>query len=123
MNTKLTNFLEDQFALLIKICGYPLKINIKTKWRHTATYDNSLLGPVVQSLISINSFSPNQLSTPNFSLHYAYKISHLVMRKCELIKQSKLLRIKDKILSNLFDKKCGLKLEELQIGLKRLTKG
>ena len=34
------------------------------------------------------------------------------MRKCRLIKQSKLLKIKSKILSNLFNKKYGLKLGE-----------
>ena len=34
------------------------------------------------------------------------------MRKCELIKQSKLLRIKNKILSNLFIEKYGFKLGE-----------
>ena len=34
------------------------------------------------------------------------------MRKCELIKQSKLLEIKSKILSNLFNEKYGIKLGE-----------
>ena len=34
------------------------------------------------------------------------------MRNWELIKQSKLLRIKSKSLSNLFDEKYGLKLGE-----------
>ena len=34
------------------------------------------------------------------------------MRQCELIKESKLLKIKSKILSNLFHEKYGLKLEE-----------
>ena len=34
------------------------------------------------------------------------------MRKWELIKQSKLLKIKGKILSNLISEKYGLKLEE-----------
>ena len=36
----------------------------------------------------------------------------MVMRQCELIKESKLLKIKSKILSNLFSEKYGLNLEE-----------
>ena len=39
-------------------------------------------------------------------------MKHLVMRKWELIKQSKLLVIKSKILSNLLNEKHGLKLGE-----------
>ena len=50
-----------------------------------------------------------QLSTPNFSLHNTQNIRHMVMRKCELIKQSKLLKIETKILSILFNEKYGLK--------------
>ena len=34
------------------------------------------------------------------------------MRKWELIKQSKLLKIQSKIILNLFNKKCGFKLGE-----------
>ena len=49
--------------------------------------------------------SPSQLSTANFSLYKTYKIRHLVLRKCGLIKQNKLLKIKSKILSNLFNEK------------------
>ena len=60
----------------------------------------------------INPFSPSQLTTPNFSLHYTYKIRNLVMRTCELIKQNKLLKIKSKIPSNLFNEKYGHKLRE-----------
>ena len=60
----------------------------------------------------LNPFSPRQLSTPNFSLHKTYKIKHLVIRNCELIKQRKLVRIKRKILSNLFNEKYRLKLGE-----------
>ena len=60
----------------------------------------------------LNPFSPGQLSTPNFSLHNTYKIRHLVMRKRELIKQNKLLQIKNKILSNLFNEKYELNLGE-----------
>ena len=51
------------------------------------------------------------------SLHNTYKIRHLVMRKCGLIKQSKLLKMKSKLLSNLFNEKYGLKLENLTIQL------
>ena len=57
-------------------------------------------------------FSPSQLSTPNFSLRKTYKIRHLVVRNWELVKQSKLLMIKNKILSSLFNEKYGLKLGE-----------
>ena len=57
-----------------------------------------------------NLFSPSYLSTPNFSLQNTYQIRHLVMKKWELIKESKLLKIKSKILSNLFNKKYGLNL-------------
>ena len=60
----------------------------------------------------LNPFSPSPLSTLNFSLHNTYKIRHLVIRKWELIKQSKLLKIKNKILSNLFNEKYELKLGE-----------
>ena len=42
----------------------------------------------------LNPFSPSQLWTFNFSLRNTYKIRHLVIRKCRLIKQSKLLKIK-----------------------------
>ena len=59
-----------------------------------------------------NPFNPSQLSTPNFSLHNTYEVRHLLMRKWELIKQSKLLKIKNKILSNLFNGKYELKLGE-----------
>ena len=59
-----------------------------------------------------NPFSPNQLSTPNFFLHIIYKIRHLVIRKWDLIKHSKLLKIKSKTLSNLFNEKYRLKLDE-----------
>ena len=59
-----------------------------------------------------NPFSPSQLSTTNFSLDNAYKIWHLVIRKWDLIKQSKLLKIKSKVLANLFNDKYGLKLGE-----------
>ena len=38
----------------------------------------------------LNSFSPSQLSTPNFSLHSTSKIRHFVMRKWKLIRQIKL---------------------------------
>ena len=72
----------------------------------------------------INPFSPNTLSTPNFSLHNTYKIWHLVIRKWELIKQSKLLKIKSKILSNFFNEKYGLKLGEFNntTGTERVKK-
>ena len=59
-----------------------------------------------------NPFSPSQLSIPNFSWHNTYKIRHLVVRKWELIKQSKLLKTNSKILSDLFNEKYGLKLGE-----------
>ena len=36
----------------------------------------------------------------------------MVMRQCELIKQNKLLKIKSKILSNVFNEKYELKLGE-----------
>ena len=52
------------------------------------------------------------LLTPNFCLHNTYRIRHLVIRKWELVKQSKLLKIKSKILSNLFNEKYELKLGE-----------
>ena len=70
-----------------------------------------------------NPFSPSQLSTPNFSLHITYQIKHLEIRKRELIKQSKLLKIKNKILSNLM-KSIGSSWENLitQLGLKGLNK-
>ena len=55
----------------------------------------------------INLFS--HLLTPNFSLQNTYKIRHLVMRKFVLIKQKKLLKVKSKILSNMFSEKYGLK--------------
>ena len=51
--------------------------------------------------------------TPNFSLHNTYKVWHLVMRKWDLIKQIKLLKIKTKILVILFVEKYGFKLGEL----------
>ena len=57
--------------------------------------------------------NPSQLSTPNFSLHNTYKIRRLVMRKMRIIKQSKLLKIKSKILSDLFNEKPSLKLGKL----------
>ena len=38
----------------------------------------------------------------------------MVIRKRELIKQSKLLKIKSKILSNLFNEKYGLQLGEVK---------
>ena len=60
----------------------------------------------------LNPFSSSQLSAPNFSSLNTYKIGHLVKRKWEVIKQSKLLKIKNKILSNLFNGKYGLKLGE-----------
>ena len=60
--------------------------------------------------MSFNPFSPSQLSTPNFSQHNTYKIRYLEMKKWELIKQSKLLKIK--ILSNLFNEKYGHKFGE-----------
>ena len=59
-----------------------------------------------------NPFSPSQFLTPNFSLHKTYEIRHLVMSKWELIKQSKLLKINNKILSNLFNEEYGLMLGE-----------
>ena len=59
-----------------------------------------------------NHFSPSQYSTSNFALHNTLKIRHVVMRKWELIKQSKQLKIKSKIISNLFNEKYGLKLKE-----------
>ena len=62
----------------------------------------------------INPFSASQLSTTNFSLYNTLKIWHLVMRKWELIKQSKLLKIKSQILSNLFNEKYGLRLGEFK---------
>ena len=62
----------------------------------------------------LNPFSASQLSTTNFSLYNTYKIGHLVMRKWELIKQSQLLKIKSQILSNLFNEKYGLRLEEFK---------
>ena len=46
------------------------------------------------------------------------------MRKWKLIKQSKLLKIKSKTLSNLFSEKYGLEFGEnlaIQLGLKGLT--
>ena len=73
-------------------------------------------------VIAINPFSPSQLSTPNFSLHNTYKTILLVMRKWELIKQSKPLKIKSKTLSNLFNEKYELKLGEFNnaIGTERV---
>ena len=62
--------------------------------------------------LRFNAFNPSKLSTPNFSLYNTYKIRHLVMRKWELIKWSKLLKIKNKILANLFNEKYELKLGE-----------
>ena len=64
----------------------------------------------------------SQLSTPNFSLHNSYKIKYLVKRKWELIKQSKLLKIKITILLSLFNEKYGLSWENftIQLGLKGL---
>ena len=64
--------------------------------------------------VVINPFGPSQLSTPNFSWHNTYKIRHLVMRKWQLIKQSKLPKINSKILSNLFNEKYELKLGEFK---------
>ena len=48
--------------------------------------------------ILFNPFNPSQLLTPNFSLHNTYKIRQLVMKTWGLIKQSKLLKIKSKVL-------------------------
>ena len=48
------------------------------------------------------------------SIYNSYKISHFVMRKWELIKQSQLLKIKSQILSNLFNEKYGLRLGEFK---------
>ena len=71
-----------------------------------------------------NPFNPNQLSTLNFSLHNIYKIRHLVMRKWELMNQSKLLKIKSKILSSLFNEKYMLKFGEFNntTGTERVKK-
>ena len=73
---------------------------------------------------SFNPFSPRQLSISNFSLHNICKIKQLVMRNCELIKQSKVLKIKIKILINLFNDKSGLKLGEFNntSGIERVKK-
>ena len=59
----------------------------------------------------------------NFSLHNTYKTGHLVMRNWELIKQSKQLKIKSKILLNLFNEKYGHKFGEFNnwLGLKGLN--
>ena len=72
----------------------------------------------------VNPFSPTNLSSPNFSFHNTYKIRHLVMRKRELIKQSKLLTIESKILSNFSNKKYGLMLGEFNntTGTERVKK-
>ena len=44
--------------------------------------------------------------------YFSDTISYLVLRAWELIKQSKLLKIKSKILSNFFNEKYGLQLGE-----------
>ena len=73
--------------------------------------------------ILINPFSPSHLSSSNFSLHKTYKVRHLVMRKWELIKQSKLLKIKSKFSQTCSMKSKGSSWENLiiQLGLKGLT--
>ena len=75
-------------------------------------------------ICNVNPFSASQLSTTNFSLYNTYKIWHLVMRKWELIKQSKLLKIKSQIISNLFNEKYGLRLGEFKntTGTERVKK-
>ena len=58
-----------------------------------------------------------------FSPHITqYKFRYLVMRKWELIKESKLLKIKIKILLNFFNEKYGLKFGEFNntTGTKRV---
>ena len=55
---------------------------------------------------------PVSYQHPISPLHNTYKIRHLVIRKWELIKQNKLLKIKNKILSNLFNEKYELNLGE-----------
>ena len=45
------------------------------------------------SITGLTLCSPSQLSTTNFSLHEYIKTKYLVMRKSEMIKQSKLLKI------------------------------
>ena len=64
------------------------------------------------SVFATNPIRPSQLSTHNFSLHNKYNVRHLVLRNWELIKESKLLKIKSKILSNLLDEKYGHMLGE-----------
>ena len=73
---------------------------------------------------SFNPVSPSQLSVPNFASHNTYKKRSLVMRKWDLIKQSKLLKIKSKILLNWFNEKYGLKLGEFNntTGTERINK-
>ena len=65
-----------------------------------------------KAIFELNPFSHSQISAPNFPICSTYKIRHLLMRKWRLIKWSKLLKIKSKITSNLFNKKFGLKLWE-----------
>ena len=69
-----------------------------------------------------NPFSSSHLSSPNFSLHNTYKLRHLVMRKWELIKQSKLLKIKSWRSQTCSMKSMGSGCENLavQLGLKGL---
>ena len=81
--------------------------------------------PLISGFCSVNPFSASQLSTANFSLYNTHKIWHLVMRKWELIKQSRLLKIKSQILSNLFNEKYGLRLGEFKntTGTERVKTG
>ena len=104
------------FSVLLDNCKFPSRIYwyIKELWNKQFSGKWVVNLTISMQTFLLNAFSPSQLLTPNFSLHNTYKIRHLVVRKWELIKQSKLLKIKIKILSSLFNEKYGLKLGELQ---------
>ena len=85
------------------------KFSSRKTW--TVSYKNRhLFLREAMALVFAYPFSPSHLSTPKFSLHNIYKIRPLVIRIWELIKQSILLKIKNKFLSNLYNEKYELKM-------------